>query len=228
MGREAVARLDAFLTAARENGHRHIGYKVALLSPAAQRRMNAAGPVWGGLTDDMAVADGAEVDLSAVASAKAEVELVFELGSHLVGPGVTESHVLSATSAVYAGIEIPAVPIDALPPSDAKDYLRHSALAWRYVLGQAVNRFDRIDLSLVGAIVEIDGEVVASGAGAQVLGSPARSVAWLANGLARYGKELPAGTLVFSGALADQVALVPGQSVAVEIAHVGRAAVRTC
>jgi 2-keto-4-pentenoate hydratase len=227
MTTEAVERLDAFLSASREKGLRHVGYKAALISSAAQRRMNSAGPVWGALTDDMAVTDGAQVDLSTVASAKAEVELVFQLGSDLVGPGVTEAHVLSATAAVYVGIEIPAVSVGSEPPTNTEDLLRSNALAWRYVLGQAATRFHGIDMSLVGAILEVNGEVTASGAGAGILGSPARSVAWLANRLASYGKELHAEMLVFSGALTDPVALAPGQSVSVEIAHVGRAALGT-
>ncbi|MFF3872226.1 2-keto-4-pentenoate hydratase [Streptomyces sp. NPDC001978] len=224
---ESAERLDAVLAAAKARGNHLIGYKTALLAPEAQRRLGAAGPVWGVLTDDMAINDGDEFDLSTVASAKAEVELVFQLGSDLVGPGVTEADVLAATAAVYAGIEIPSVPRGAEPPTRVGDYLACNALAAGYVLGCAVTGFHDIDMSLVGAVLEVDGDIVSSGAGAQVLGNPVRAVAWLANRLARHGKELHAGMVVFTGGLAAGVALAPGQSVAAEIAHVGRVAFRT-
>lgn len=227
MTADAAARLDATLVAGQERGRHLIGYKTALLSRAAQQRLHAAGPVWGLLTDDMPVGDGDQVDLSTVTGAKAEVELVFQLGTDLVGPGVTEVDVLAATAAVRAGIEIPATRADATPPAEIGEYVRQNALAWRFVLGRAFTGFRDVDLSLVGALLEVDGGVVGSGAGARVLGNPVRSVAWLANRLARYGKELHAGMVVFTGALADPVALAPGQSIAVEIGHVGRAAVRT-
>jgi 2-oxo-3-hexenedioate decarboxylase len=226
MSADAVAAQDIFLTAAQARGHCLVGYKTALLDPQAQVRLGAAGPVWGQLTDDMAIVDGAEFDLSAVASAKAEAELVFQLGADLVGPGVTEADALAATYALHVGIEIPAVPLAVKPATGIEAFAGRNTFASGYVLGRAVTGFARVDMSLIGAIVEVDGDVVSSGCGARVLGSPARAVAWLANRLALRGKELHAGMLVFTGALADPVTLAAGRTVSVELAHLGRAAVR--
>lgn len=222
----SVSAQDMFLQDAEAQGHRLVGYKTALLAPQAQARYGAAGPVWGQLTDGMALVDGAEFDLSAVASAKAEVELVFELGADLVGPGVTEADVLAATRALHVGIEIPAVPFGGQAATDVETFAGRNTFAWAYVLGRAVMDFTGIDMSLIGAIVEVDGDVVSSGCGARVLGSPARAVAWLANRLALRGKEMQAGMLIFTGALADPVTLTAGRRVSVEVAHLGRVAVR--
>ena len=226
MSADAVTAQDVFLKAAQDRGHRLVGYKTAVLDPPAQSRLGAAGPVWGQLTDGRAIIDGAELDLSSVSSAKAEAELVFQLGADLVGPGVTEADALAATYALHAGIEIPAVPLGVKAATDIEAFACRNAFASRYVLGRAVTGFTHVDLSLIGAIVEIDGDVVSSGCGARVLGSPARAVAWLANRLALRGRELHAGMLVFAGALADPVPLAAGHTVSVELAHVGRAAVR--
>jgi 2-keto-4-pentenoate hydratase len=227
MSPSAIAAQEASLTAALDRGHHLVGYKLALLDPQAQSRLRADGPVWGQLTDEMAIADGGEYDLAAGASARAEVELVFQLGSDLVGPGVTEADVLAATCALHVGIEIPAVPLGEQTAADAETYAVRNAFASRYVMGRAVTNFARIDMSLIGAIMEVDGDVVTSGCGARVLGSPARAVAWLANRLAPRGKELLAGMIVFTGALADPVPLTTGTRVSAEIAHVGRAAIST-
>ena len=222
----AVTAQDVFLKEARAQGHRLVGYKIALLDPQAQARFGAAGPVWGQLTDGMTLVDGAEFDLNAVASAKAEAEVVFQLGADLVGPGTTEADALAATCALHVGIEIPAVPLGGEAATDAETFAAQNAFASHYVLGRAVTDFTRVDMSLIGAIVEVDGDVVSSGCGARVLGSPARAVAWLANRLALRDKELHAGMLVFTGALAAPVTLAAGRRVSVEIAHLGRAAVR--
>jgi 2-keto-4-pentenoate hydratase len=222
----AVAAQDTSLRAALVQGHRLVGYKIALLDPPAQSRLHANGPVWGQLTNDMALVDGAEFDLSAVASARAEAELVFQLGSDLVGPGATEADVLAATCALRAGIEIPAVPLGGRAATDVGTFAAQNTFASHYVLSRAVTDFAHVDMSLIGAIVEVDGDVVSSGCGARVLGSPARAVAWLANRLALRGKELLAGMIVFTGALADPVPLTTGARVSVEVAHVGRAAIR--
>lgn len=222
----AVAAQDVSLKTASAQGHHLVGYKIALLDPQAQSRLHADGPVWGQLTDDMALVDGTEFDLGAVASAKAEAELVFQLGADLVGPGATEADVLAATCALHVGIEIPAIPLGGQAATDVEIFAAENTFASHYVLGCAVADFARIDMSLVGAIVEVDGDVVSSGCGARVLGSPARAVAWLANRLALRGKELHAGMIVFTGALADPVPLTSGRRVSVEVAHVGRAAIR--
>ena len=226
MSASVAAAQEAFLNAALAQGHRLVGYKISLLDPQAQGRFGAAGPVWGQLTDDMALLDGGEFDLSAVASAKAEAELVFQLGADLVGPGATEADALAATCALHAGIEIPAVPFGGQATTDAETFASRNTFAAAYVLGRAVTDFTRVDMSLIGAIVDVDGDVVSSGCGARVLGSPARAVAWLANRLALRGKELHAGMLVFTGALADPVTLTAGRTVSIEIAHLGRAAIR--
>jgi 2-oxo-3-hexenedioate decarboxylase len=221
----AIAAQDAFLHESQAQGHRLVGYKIALLDPQERARLGAAGPAWGQLTDDMALVDGAEFGLSGVASAKAEVELVFQLGDDLVGPGVTEADALAATWALHVGIEISAVPVGSQAAADVETFTSQNTFASNYIVGRAVTDFTRVDMSLVGAIVEVDGNVVSSGCGARVLGSPARAVAWLANGLAVHGKELHAGMLVFTGALADPVTLTVGRRVSVEIAHLGRAAI---
>jgi 2-keto-4-pentenoate hydratase len=66
----SLTQLDAFLATAQADGHQLVGYKMALFERESQQRLGADGPVWGLLTDDMAVDDGAECDLSTVASAK--------------------------------------------------------------------------------------------------------------------------------------------------------------
>jgi len=225
MSAAAVAAQDEYLAALRAQGRRLTGYKTALLAQAARTRLGASGPVWGLLTDDMALPDGARFDLASVTSAKAEAELVFELGADLVGPGTTEDDVLAATTALYVGIELPAVPLGARSPTDVDGFLGYNTLAAHYVLGDAITEFGGLDLALVDAVVEVDGTVAATGVGARVLGHPARSVAWLANSLAPRGRELHAGMLVFSGALADPVTLRPAQSVRATISGIGRATV---
>ena len=50
-------------------------------------------------------------------------------------------------------------------------------------------------------ILEVNGELATTAAGAEVLGHPASSVAWLANRLSGHGQKLRAGDIVLSGSL---------------------------
>ncbi len=113
---------------------------------------------------------------------RAEPEIVFVMGSDLAGPAVTSSAVLAATASVAVGIEI----LD----SRYRDYkftmadvVADNTSASRYLVGPLVNAAG-IDLRLLGVILEHNGEVVATAAGAAALGHPAAAVAWLVRSLA--------------------------------------------
>jgi 2-keto-4-pentenoate hydratase len=93
------------------------------------------------------------------------------------------------------------------------------------VLGDVVAA-DGLDLRLVGLVMSRSGEIVATGAGASVLGDPARSVAWLANALAERGQGLEAGEVVITGAVAGAHAAAPGDAFMVEFDRLGAVEVR--
>lgn len=208
-------------------GQRVVGRKIALTSPAAQQRVGTDRPIWGWLTDAMELPDGGAVTWRPDLRTRAEPELVFVLGDDLVGPGVTARHVLDATAAVCAGIELPCGPVHATSPTAAQ-LVAANASSGSFVLGPPVSHWRRLDLALLGVLVEVDGDVVASGAGAAVLGHPARAIAQLANDLAAVdASELRAGELIFSGGLTQPVTLQPGMTVEATFAYLGRIGIRT-
>jgi 2-oxo-3-hexenedioate decarboxylase len=59
----------------------------------------------------------------------------------------------------------------------------------------------------VGVVMEKNGEPVALGAGAAVLGHPATAIAMLANHLGARGQEIPAGAMILSGGVTEAVAV---------------------
>jgi 2-oxopent-4-enoate/cis-2-oxohex-4-enoate hydratase len=75
-------------------------------------------------------------------------------------------------------------------------------------------------------VLEKNGEIVATGAGAAALGAPANAVAWLANTLGRLGIPLKAGEVVLSGSLAIMVPVKAGDSLRVSIGGIGGCSVR--
>jgi len=81
-------------------------------------------------------------------------------------------------------------------------------------------------LTTCGMVLEKNGEIVATGAGAAALGSPVNAVAWLANTLGEYGIGLRAGEVILSGSLAPLIPVVAGDSMHMRIGGIGSAAVR--
>ena len=83
-----------------------------------------------------------------------------------------------------------------------------------------------VDLRTLGVVMEKNGEIVAMGAGAAVLGHPAAAIAMLANSLAERGEEIPAGSLILSGGITEAVSVAPGDNVTLRIQSLGSTSIR--
>ena len=216
-----------FLARRQAAGERVIGKKIGVTSKPVQDMLGVFQPDFGFLTDAMQYADGATVSLSqsSLIQPRAEGEIAFMLKTDLQGPGVTRDDVLAATAWVAPCFEI----VDSRI-RDWKikigDTVADNASCGVFVLGdRAVSPMD-VDLTTCGMVLEKNGEIVATGAGAAALGHPANAVAWLANTLGRLGMGLKAGEVVLSGSLGIMVPVQAGDSLRVSIGGIGGCSVR--
>ncbi|MGD9525220.1 2-keto-4-pentenoate hydratase [Pseudonocardia sp.] len=207
------------------DGRRIVGRKVGLTSRPMQQLLGVDEPDFGVLTEDMIVEDGDEVDLARLVQPRVEAEMAFVLGRDLAGPGVSTATALAAIAGVLPAIEI----VDSRV-ADWKiklvDTVADNASSGLLVMGGKLTPVDRVDLRLVGVVVSRGGEVLHTGAGAAVLGNPARCVAWLANKLGAFGSGLRAGDVVLPGSPHAMVTVVPGDTFRAEFAHLGAVTVR--
>lgn len=205
-------------------GERVIGKKIGVTSKAVQRMLDVHQPDFGYLTDRML--RDAEVPISReMIQPRAEGEIAFLLRRPLRGPGVTEADVLAATEHVAPCFEIVDSRIEGWKIR-IQDTVADNASSGLFVLGDARVDPRRVDLVLCGMVVEKNGEIVSTGAGAAALGSPARCVAWLANTLGAYGVALEAGEVVLSGSLVPLEPVAPGDRMRLSIGGIGSAEVR--
>ena len=210
-----------------------VGIKIAATSPEVQHRLGCTRPIWGWLTDAMELHDGACVEGPQITSMRAEAELVFILGQDLRGPDVTYRDVLAATDAVCAGIELPTRLPPGVKPS-VNELLARNALAGKFVLGCPVANWHHLDLTLLGVVLDVNGEPVGSGTPAAVLGHPAHAIASVVNDLGDTATDsantpayLRAGQIIFTGGITAAVALAPGMSVEARFAHLGSVGIHT-
>ena len=129
-----------------------------------------------------------------------EAELAFILKDTLKGPGITIADVFRATEGIMPAFEI----VDSRVRDwkiKLEDTIADNASSARLVLGSRMVPIKELDLRLIGMVLEKNGEVVNSGAGAAVLGHPAAAVAWLANKLATFDIALEANEIILSGAI---------------------------
>ena len=207
-----------------KDGERIIGKKIGLTSKSVQQMLGVGQPDFGHLTSAMVYGDGASVPVSKLLQPRAEGEIAFILKHDLSGPGITNADVLRATEAVMPCFEI----VDSRIRDwkiKIQDTVADNASSGLFVLGDKAVDPRKLDLSLCGMILEKNGEVMHTGAGAAALGSPVNCVAWLANTLGRLGITLKAGEVILSGALAPMVPAIPGDNMRTSIGGIGSASV---
>ena len=208
------------------DGETVVGKKVGATSKAVQAMLGVAQSDFGQLMDSMAHNDGAEIPVAeTLMQPKMEGEIAFILKKDLVGPGVTIADVLRATQFVMPCFEICDSRIKNWQIK-IQDTVADNASAGLFLLGDRAVAPDKVDLKTCGMLLEKNGEIVATGAGAASLGHPANAVAWLANTLGSRGMPLKAGEVILSGSLATMVPAGPGDHMRVTIGGIGSASVR--
>lgn len=206
-------------------GTRIVGLKAGLTSHAKMKQMGVSMPVFGYLADYFTVPEGGEVNCKELIHPKVEPEIVFITKAALRGPGCHIGAVLAATDFVMPGIEV----IDSRYRDfkfDLKSVIADNTSATRFVVGGIIKPVSEVDLRNAGIVLEKNGEPVAFGAGAAVLGHPAAAVAMLANHLGARGEEIPAGTMILSGGVTEAVAVGPGDHVTLRIQGLGSVSLR--
>jgi len=201
-------------------GRRVVGKKIGLSSPAMQQMFNVTEPDYGHLLDDMLVQQGGALIASRLLQPRIEGEIAFILERDLIGPGITPTDVIRATAGVTAALEI----IDSRIRDwriKIQDTIADNASSAAFVLGSKMIPLTDLDLRYVGFVMTKNGRLVSTGAGAAVLGSPAQSVAWLANKMGEYGISLKAGEIILSGAAAAAVPAQTGDSIHLTVDRVG-------
>jgi len=206
-------------------GERIVGLKAGLTSRAKMKQMGVETPIFGFLVDRYVVPDGGDCRIGELIHPKVEPEIAFVTKAPLKGPGCHVADVLAATDFVMAGIEI----IDSRYRDfkfDTKSVVADNCSSARFVLGSVARKVDGLDLRTLGVVMEKNGEVVALGAGAAVLGHPAIAIAMLANHLGQRGEAIPAGTMILSGGITEAVSVAVGDAVHLRIQGLGGTSVR--
>jgi 2-oxopent-4-enoate hydratase len=211
------ARIDA--------GRRIVGRKIGLTSRPMQQMLGVDEPDYGVLLDDMFVDEGDEVGFDTLLQPRVESEIAFLMGSDLAGPGVTTTGAMAAVAGVLPAVEVVDSRIVDWRVRIA-DTVADNAASARVVIGARMVPVAEVDLRLLGVLFLRNGTPIESGAGAAVLGNPARCVAWLANKLGSFGSGLRRGDVVLSGALHRMVPVRPGDCFQATFAHLGSVTVQ--
>lgn len=183
-----------------------VGWKVAMLSPAEQERFNAqrlVGPVF--RTSFHTVEAGSSIVMPVYRDgfAAVEAEIVFVLGETIppTGRDYSDAELASFIATVSAGAEIASSPMKVINDLGAMSVISDFGNNAGVIAGPAVPDWATRKPGFLTATVIVDEAVVGSKAVDAIVGSPLEALRRLVEVSAVRGFDLPAGTVVSTGAI---------------------------
>ena len=223
---EGITMEDAYRIQERMVSHRLgagetiVGKKIGVTSKAVQDMIGVNQPDFGQLTSNMAYEEGQDLPIGGLIQPKAEAEVAFVLKRDLKGPGITAADVIRATDYVVPCFEI----VDSRIQDwkiKIQDTVADNASCGVYTLGKAKKKLTDLDLNLAGMVLEINGELFSTAAGAAVQGGPVNAVVWLANTLGALGIPFLAGEVILSGSQSTLIPAVVGDTLKCTVGGLG-------
>jgi len=190
-----------------------------------QRQFGVHQPDFGVLWADRAYGDREPIPREHILQPRVEAEVALildaDIGSAYPGP----ADLIRAIGYVVPSIEVVGSRIEDWRIG-LVDTIADNASSGGVVLGSTPVRLDAVDLRLSGCVLTRDGDIVGTGAGGAVLGSPLSCLVWLANALGARGAGLEAGHVVLPGSITAAVAVTPGSTVTARFAGIGSVTTR--
>jgi 2-keto-4-pentenoate hydratase len=215
---------DALVGVRGAAGAQLAGWKLGITSPVKQRVMGIDHPLFGRIFAAGERAAGDEVRHADHIAPRVEPELAFGLARPLE-ESMDERGLAAAVAWIAPALEITDSRFHARQRT-AVELVADNTSSSAYVIGPRSTApfaaaFGAYETELVR-----NGDVVARGSTADVLGDPIRALAALAAHVASRGLRTAAGQIVLSGAITDAVAVFPGDILEARLRGLGEVEVR--
>ncbi len=224
---EAYAIQDELVDRLVSGVDRTIGYKVACTNPIAQAALKIDRPVFGRLLASTTHASGVSLVAARFNHRVIEAEFGVRMGADVPlgsGPHTAE------TIAAYVGAILPSIEVVDYRFADwsvgALSVAADNAIHGCWVPGaEYTGDWTALDLAAHAVTVTVDGASATSGTGAAVLGHPLNVVAWLADELERFGRQLRAGDRITTGVATNVFEAEAGQAITADFGELGSVSV---
>jgi len=201
-------------------GEKVVGKKIGITAKAVMQQLQVDQPDFGHLLSGMASRNAGTLEAKRFCQPRGEGEIAFVLRRDLTGPGITDADVLAATERVVPAFEI----VDSRITDwkiKIQDTVADNASAAAFVLGEGAADPRKVDLVTCGMVLEKNGEIIGTGAGAASMGNPVSAVVWLANTLGSLGLPLKTGEVILSGSLSIMFPIQAGDSLRMQLGGIG-------
>jgi len=201
-----------------------VGHKLGLVSEAKQEQLGIPEPIFGYVAHET-VLENEPVPTDEMIAPRIEAEIGFILDEDLTAP-VSVTDVLTATRAVVPVVEILESRFQGWAIPSAQDVIADLTSAGKVIVGEQYRDVTDVDLKMESVAVSVNGELESTGVGGDIMGNPARPVAWLAERLDDVDDGLREGELVMSGGITAAIDIEPGDVYTIEFANLGTMEVR--
>jgi 2-keto-4-pentenoate hydratase len=204
------------------DGETPIGYKVGCTSRAIREQFKLQEPVSGRLMYPYIHFGDTRLRLNEYVNCAVEPEFVFRIGRDITAEFLESKSIAESIDYVSPGIEVHNYKFWYGEPS-SQELIASNTIHACLVVGNEKKRLNTLDLEMEGAGVFIGDELVASGIGAETMGGPLKSLAWLAERLLLRREYLKAGDLVIPGSPVRLIPVEKGTVVKARFTHLGDA-----
>ncbi|HEX5752658.1 MAG TPA: fumarylacetoacetate hydrolase family protein [Archangium sp.] len=205
-------------------GEHVVGLKMGFTSEAKRKQMNLDLPIYGFITDRMAVPAGGTLRMQGSIHPRIEPEIAFRTSRELRGR-ITREQALDACSTVFAAMEILDSRFVDFKYFSLPDVVADNTSASHYVLSTLERPPRELDLPNLQMVMEVNGERVQAARSDAISGDPVVSILQLCELLDQHGQSLPAGSIVLSGAATAAQPLRAGDRVRLTVEGLGELSV---
>jgi 2-keto-4-pentenoate hydratase len=207
--------------AARESrGEQIVGYKVGCTSKAIRQQFGLSEPICGRLMAPHVYHGDTGLNWHDYVDLAVEPEFVLRVAGDVRSKVEDEAELLDAIEWVAPGIEVHNYKFWFGRPT-SQELIASNGIFAGLVVGEQRISAEDLDFDLEGVGLFRNGQLEASGIGAEIMGGPLKSLKWLANHLLRNGEHLQAGQLVIPGSPVKLVSVEPGDRVTASFTRVG-------
>ena len=202
-------------------GERQAGWKVGLTADAMREMFGGKEPVFGYLLESGSIASGHRFRFAELRSPMIEHELLITLAHDVPGPNATREDARRAVATIAPALEI----VEMRGPNMRDDMplaITDNVAQRAYVHGRAIPLSSNLDLGSVRASIRANGEVKANPLGREAIDNQLQTLAWLANALHRYGRQLRAGQRVMTGSFTKPMPIAQGDTFETEFSEIGK------
>ena len=200
-----------------DGADRRVGWKVAVALPALYQPIGLSQPALAGIFQSGLKASGVDFPVGSFLKSGIECEVVAKI-AHDAGPRSTPwdaDSIREVVGTLHCGMEVVENRFADLGKVDGKGRICDEFLQAACVVGPEIAEWRAVDLAKAVGNCSFEDKHLAGGPGANVMGGPLASLAWLANRLLALGQRLRAGEVVLTGSThPPQMLAGPGVAVA--------------